>query len=206
MARRITFLASIAILAPGVVAASSAQAAYVVTFEEVGSNVVETGSGMVDPTDLTSTAFGTNEERVSAGSATYFSGGAGAIEHEFSGDISGPANWGPGTPSPALPSSSSGAGVGFEAPAMGIWVPFRHVLGQPLSETSTYSDASFGSLGMTPGTYVYSWGTGAHADTLTIEIGVPEPSTWAMTLAGFAGLGYVALRRKRRAAVHEVRV
>jgi hypothetical protein len=66
MARRITFLASIAILAPGVVAASSAQAAYVVTFEEVGSNVVETGSGMVDPTDLTSTAFGTNEERVSA--------------------------------------------------------------------------------------------------------------------------------------------
>jgi hypothetical protein len=83
MARRITFLASIAILALGVVAASSAQAAYVVTFEEVGSNVVETGSGMVDPTDLTSTAFGTNEERVSAGSATYFSGGAGAIEMSF---------------------------------------------------------------------------------------------------------------------------
>lgn len=27
--------------------------------------------------------------------------------------------------------------------------------------------------------------------------GVPEPSTWAMMLAGFAGIGYVALRRRR---------
>jgi PEP-CTERM motif len=196
MAKRITFLASVAILALGVVAASSAQAAYVVTFEEVGSNVVESGSGMLDPTDLTSTSFGTNEESVSAGSATYFSGGASAIEHEFTGDISGPASWGPGTPSPAFPSSSSGAGVGFEAPTMGIWVPFKHILFQPLSETSTYSDASFSSLGMTRGTYVYSWGTGAHADTFTVEIGVPEPSTWAMMLAGFAALAYVALRRK----------
>jgi PEP-CTERM motif len=25
---------------------------------------------------------------------------------------------------------------------------------------------------------------------------VPEPSTWAMTLAGFAGLGWLASRRK----------
>jgi hypothetical protein len=25
---------------------------------------------------------------------------------------------------------------------------------------------------------------------------VPEPSTWAMMLAGFAGLGYAAIRRK----------
>ena len=81
---------------------------------------------------------------------------------------------------------------------MGIWVPFRHVLAQPLSETSTYSDASFGSLGMTPGTYVYSWGTGAHADTFTIEIGVPEPSTWAMMLLGFAGLGVSGCRRSER--------
>jgi len=30
---------------------------------------------------------------------------------------------------------------------------------------------------------------------------VPEPSTWAMMLAGFAGLGYAGLRRRRRAAI-----
>jgi len=30
---------------------------------------------------------------------------------------------------------------------------------------------------------------------------VPEPSTWAMMLAGFAGLGLAALRRSRRFAL-----
>jgi hypothetical protein len=30
---------------------------------------------------------------------------------------------------------------------------------------------------------------------------VPEPSTWAMMLLGFAGVGFVAFRRKRKAAL-----
>ncbi|MCK1636330.1 PEPxxWA-CTERM sorting domain-containing protein [Bradyrhizobium sp. 157] len=29
---------------------------------------------------------------------------------------------------------------------------------------------------------------------------VPEPSTWAMMILGFAGVGYMTYRRKRRAA------
>jgi hypothetical protein len=83
---------------------------------------------------------------------------------------------------------------------------------------------------MTPGVYAWSWGSGADADTFTIDIAAsvfgasglpvgdnsilaaelplpteftfpltmpaPEPSTWAMMLVGFAGLGYAALRRK----------
>jgi outer membrane lipase/esterase len=42
------------------------------------------------------------------------------------------------------------------------------------------------------------------ADTFLAEavVAVPEPSTWAMMLIGFAGLGFMALRRtKKRAAV-----
>jgi hypothetical protein len=31
--------------------------------------------------------------------------------------------------------------------------------------------------------------------------GVPEPSTWAMMLLGFAGLGYAGLRNRRRSAI-----
>ncbi len=58
---------------------------------------------------------------------------------------------------------------------------------------------------MIPGLYVWSWGSGADADTFTIDIiagsgsaasPVPELSTWAMMLVGFAGLGYAASRRK----------
>ena len=54
-----------------------------------------------------------------------------------------------------------------------------------------------------PGTYVWRWGMGEHADTLTLQIGpsvstpaAPELATWAMILVGFAGLGYAAVRRK----------
>jgi hypothetical protein len=31
----------------------------------------------------------------------------------------------------------------------------------------------------------------------TAPLAAPEPSTWAMMLVGFAGLGYAAVRRKR---------
>jgi PEP-CTERM motif len=33
---------------------------------------------------------------------------------------------------------------------------------------------------------------------------VPEPSTWAMMLPGFAGLGYAGYRKTRQAAVASV--
>ena len=69
-----------------------------------------------------------------------------------------------------------------------------------MSETSTYLGKTFASLGLTPGTYVYTWGAGGHADSFTIDItstsAIPEPSTWAMMFLGFAGLGYAGLRRK----------
>ena len=31
--------------------------------------------------------------------------------------------------------------------------------------------------------------------------GIPEPSTWAMMLAGFAGLGFLGFRRTRKPAL-----
>lgn len=32
-----------------------------------------------------------------------------------------------------------------------------------------------------------------------VIVGVPEPSTWAMVILGFAGVGYMTYRRKRQA-------
>jgi hypothetical protein len=36
---------------------------------------------------------------------------------------------------------------------------------------------------------------------LPLTSGVPEPSTWAMMLAGFGGLGFAAFRRSRKASI-----
>jgi hypothetical protein len=41
-------------------------------------------------------------------------------------------------------------------------------------------------------------GTGSFSGTLTISSAVPEPSTWAMIILGFAGLGFMAHRRKSK--------
>jgi hypothetical protein len=38
-------------------------------------------------------------------------------------------------------------------------------------------------------------------DGVSLSSSVPEPSTWAMILVGFAGLGYAGLRNRRRSAI-----
>jgi hypothetical protein len=51
-------------------------------------------------------------------------------------------------------------------------------------------------------------GNGCLADTgpthvwAPIAAGVPEPSTWAMTILGFAGVGFMAYRRRNGALLH----
>jgi hypothetical protein len=61
----------------------------------------------------------------------------------------------------------------------------------------------FASLGLTPGTYVWSWGTGLPNQNFMLQIGsvgVPPPGVpdggTTVSLLGCALLGLVALRRK----------
>ena len=54
-------------------------------------------------------------------------------------------------------------------------VPQGYLTGA-ISGTSTFNNATFASLGITPGTYTWTWGTGMHADSFTIET-VPDTGT-----------------------------
>jgi hypothetical protein len=48
------------------------------------------------------------------------------------------------------------------------------------------------------GTDVFSLEEKVSLNNIVVTPGVPEPSTWAMMLLGFAGLGFAALRRNKK--------
>ena len=65
----------------------------------------------------------------------------------------------------------------------------------------TFDNATLASLGVTPGTYVWTWGTGLANQNFTLQIrsvGVPRVPDGGSTvsLLGCALLGLAALRRK----------
>ena len=50
------------------------------------------------------------------------------------------------------------------------------------------------------GTDIFSLEESVALNNIVVTPGVPEPSTWAMMLLGFAGLGFLAHRRSRKTA------
>jgi len=93
--------------------------------------------------------------------------------------VGGPTNFGSGGPNAIAANSSSGALVAIIGGLDQLEVPVGYSSGASLGTSSAMWDsASFSSLGVTPGTYVWNWGTGADADSFTLIAGaaaVPAP-------------------------------
>jgi len=181
---------------------AQAQAGYVVTLTQEGSDVVATGSGAIDPTGLTFLDTAQDRGAVVPKSATIITGPLSPDEY-YTG-FTGPTSFGSGFGATASSSSGDIVGVGFGFIGIDfldlLSVPLGYVPNSALSDISTYDTQTFSSLGATPGTYEWTWGSGANQN-FTLVIGeVPEPSTWAMMLLGFAGLGFSGYRRTRKPA------
>jgi hypothetical protein len=187
--------------------AQSAQAGYVVMLEQVGNDVVATGSGTIDLTDLSLVGTVGVEASVNPFFGVIVTGPGGGnfrIDAAYKGFM-GPTNFGGRVTNSA--NTGSGDFVGIEGfinnqSVNNLFVPQDYVSGNPLSDTSTYDNATFSSLGAIPGTYVWTWGSGAHADSFTLEIGtaapVPEPSSLALLGGGLGLLGLVSAMTFRR--------
>jgi hypothetical protein len=72
------------------------------------------------------------------------------------------------------PTSYSGDTFGIQNGSLGkdIIVPIGYTSGSPLSGTATFANKTISSMGLTPGTYRYSWGS----DSITLVIETPAPT------------------------------
>jgi hypothetical protein len=168
-----------------------AQAGYIVTLVQEGSDVVASGSGTIDLAGLSPncpTSCTTNAG-ILPGVGAISTGPVNAVPSQFYTGFAGPTSFGTGDFS-TLPSSGSGDIVAIDGTFEILSVALDYVSGSALSDTSTYGNQTFSSLGVTPGTYTWTWGSGATADSFTLEIeaaAVPEPSSLLLGVA-FAAL------------------
>jgi PEP-CTERM motif len=185
----------VAIAAVLALCAVPARAGFIITIDQVGPDVVATGSGSINLTGLTSN--GTVLSAVGVvpifGNITF--GELGPTPGADYGPLMGPSSFGPGIGS--MPTSSSGNTFGVVNGDGSVRVPDGYTSGTPLSGTETFANSTISGLGLTLGTYNYT----LLNDTITVTIGVvvPEPST--LVLAGIGALAVLGVwARRRRAA------
>jgi hypothetical protein len=175
-----------------------AQANYIVTLEQVGSNVVANGIGAINLTGLTFHGLTDARSGVVANIGELNTGPTTRVTVDVYSGAFGPTSFGSGDV--FFADTGSGDLVGIFGFAGLMIVPFNYVSGTALSDSMTFNNATLASLGVTPGTYVWTWGTGAD-QRFTLQIGsvgvpgVPDGSS-TVSLLGFGLLGLAALRRK----------
>jgi hypothetical protein len=196
----------------GLCLSQSAKADVVVTFQQVGSNVVATGSGSFDTAALINdttlpnvTAFVQfTNPNIDIGSTET------VLRYDnFTNFIpAGPTGFGFNTP-PTTASSGTGDNFGFgefvliPSPHPGlIVVPTTYVSGSQLSGTATWDNTTLAALNLQPGSYKWTWGSAATADSFTLNIdsaAAPEPNMLGL-LAIAAAVGLFANQQRKREA------
>ena len=192
-----TLATTLAIVLAWLLSVRPAQAGYVVTLQQVGPDVVATGSGAINLHGLTFFQSSSLNPAIRPTAflhpvASIYTGPTSSSVDSYGG-LTGPTRFGS---SGLETSASSGSGdmVGIssiDSPELGgvfvsLSVPTGYVSGTALSDSATYSGTTLADLGVTSGTYVWTWGTTANQN-FTLEIPpFPPPPPPATNVTNFS--------------------
>lgn len=194
--RRLLFLATLGVTCTlGTARAAQLQ----VVFEQVGANVVATGSGSLPDLNGLSFSFNSNSTPLinPAPQGPNVRVGATATADFYLGDFVVTGSLGSIN---LTTTANSGSGPIFGYTGSFLALPVSYSTGTQLTSTATWTNTTFEALGLTPGaTANITWGSGARSMAVSV---VPEPSTWAMGAGGLACAAWGAWGRRKRAADH----
>ena len=118
--------------------------------------------------------------------------------------LTGPRNFGAGGSTNAT--SATGPifflGGAFFAGGDGlVAVPSQYTSFTSISDSATWANTTISDLGLTPGDYKWTWGSGTGGQFIEVVIpAVPEPSSLILAGTGAGLVGYCMRIRRRRAA------
>ena len=167
-----------------------AQAGYILTLQQLGPNVVATGSGALDLTGLSYAVTGAGGSGMEPSAAFIITGTYNEPDDLYRGSITGPTNFGSGGFAFANRNTATGGLVGIAPVPVGVaptlYVPGGYVSDSLVSDSAIYDNVTLSSLGVTSGTYMWNWGTGPDQN-FTLEIptrSVPEPTSVLLLALG----------------------
>ncbi len=145
------------------------------TLLEVGGDVVLSGAGTMNTTSLgLSTPYFRGSSIVPSG-AQFGCGTAGPGPFNCvvftGGTITEPANFGTGGQTLGDSATGDFFGIGFANSTRRLFVPTGYVSGSFISGATTFNSTTLATLGATPGTYTWSWGSGANASSIVMQVG-----------------------------------
>jgi hypothetical protein len=198
-------LAAMAILPLGT---RMAKAEFIITFSQDGASVEASGTGSLNLSGLSLYTInsGTPYPFVDANAGTVAVGTVPPGSTDvYTGTISGPATFGSGGNTIATSGAGTApnaGGAGIDASVGELFIPGGYD-GGTFTVNSTWDGTTISDLGLTPGTYTWTWGSETDADSLEVIIpataaSVPEPSSLGIfCLGGLVLVG--AMRGKNRA-------
>lgn len=156
----------------GSTGATGATGGFLITVTQNGPNVVFLGSGSLNINDLTfATGGNLGGGGIGPQTATFISGPNGVFD-QYSGSISSPGTFGTGAGAGYSSSTGSIFGVVYDmVPPYMLVVPSGYTTGTYFSGSMTFNSNTLAGLGLTEGTYNWTWGSGPNADGITMVIG-----------------------------------